>query len=167
MKFLFACLLFMGLSVAGMQARAVEYSLPDIHGQTQSLDQYRGKWVIVNYWATWCATCRKEFPDLIAMHEKFKSKDVVVVGINFEVIEPAALSAFVNEAGIRYPVLRSVPVVKTPLGPVPALPVTYIVNPEGVAVAGEIGLVSQEGLESYLAGQGVEIRPVMGLADGV
>ena len=65
------------------QVRAVDYELPDVDGQMQSLDQYQGKWVIVNYWATWCGTCMKELPDLVAMHENNKDKDIVVVGINF------------------------------------------------------------------------------------
>lgn len=167
MQRIFISLLFMVLAAMGTQARAVDYVLPDINGRMQSMDQYRGKWVIVNYWATWCGTCRKELPDLIALHEKFKSQDVVVVGVNFEVIEAPALAAFVKAAGINYPVWRSAPVKQTPLGSVPALPVTYIVNPEGVTVAGEIGLVSQEGLETYLAGKGVPVSTASGSEDGV
>ncbi|MDQ1362514.1 MAG: hypothetical protein QG652_374 [Pseudomonadota bacterium] len=167
MKRISGFLLFTLLALTGMQARAVDYSLPDIHGRMQSLDQYRGKWVIVNYWATWCVTCRKELPDLIALHEKFRAQDVVVVGINFEVIDTARLTAFVREAGINYQVLRTAPVKQTPLGPVPALPVTYIINPAGEVVAGEIGLVSQAGLEDYLASQGIVARPASVAADGV
>lgn len=70
----------------GVPAHAIDYSLPDLDGRIQSLSQYRGKWVVVNFWATWCGTCRKEFPDLVALHEKYRDKDIVVVGINFETI---------------------------------------------------------------------------------
>ena len=69
-----------------VQARAVEYRLPDLEGRIVSMDQYRGKWLIVNYWATWCGTCLKELPELIAMHEYNGNRDVAVVGINFESI---------------------------------------------------------------------------------
>ncbi|MDH5735606.1 MAG: TlpA family protein disulfide reductase, partial [Gammaproteobacteria bacterium] len=55
------------LLLAGMQAQAVDYRLPDLDGQMQSLEQYRGKWLIVNYWATWCTTCLKELPDLVSL----------------------------------------------------------------------------------------------------
>ena len=68
------------LLFAGMQARAVDYKLPDINGDMQSLDQYKGKWLIVNYWATWCGTCLKELPDLISLHEDHKDGDIAVVG---------------------------------------------------------------------------------------
>ena len=139
--------LLLGLS---LQAGAVDYTLPDLDGQSQSLDQYRGKWVVVNYWATWCGTCKKEMPDLIALHEAHKEGDIVVVGINFEDISEWRLKAFVYEQGLTYPVLRSEPVERTPLGPVPALPTTYIIDPRGKAVAGEVGLVSRQQLEDYI-----------------
>lgn len=132
-------------------AHATGYTLPDLDDRPQSLDQYRGKWVIVNYWATWCGTCRKELPDLIALHEKHRDGDIVVVGINFEEIGRQELKDFVAAQSIPYPVLRSEPVRKTPLGPVPALPTTYIIDPTGKTMAGEIGLVTQQDLEDYIA----------------
>ncbi len=76
--------LLTALLLGGSQpANAIEYTLPDIDGQMQSLDQHRGKWVIVNYWATWCGTCMEELPDLVSMYENNKDKDIVVIGVNF------------------------------------------------------------------------------------
>lgn len=135
------------------QTQALDYALPDLAGQTHSLDQYRGKWVIVNYWATWCGTCRKELPDLKALHDKYQGSDIVVVGINFEAIDAQSLKDFVAAQAIPYPVLRSEPLRETPLGPVPALPTTYILDPNGKPVAGEIGLVSRQAIEAYIAAQ--------------
>jgi thiol-disulfide isomerase/thioredoxin len=133
-----------------LQAKAVDYELPDTNGQVQSLDQYKGKWLIVNYWATWCGTCMKELPELIDFHEN-NDFDAVVVGINFEEIERKDLKDFVDSKTIPYAVLSTVPVKRTPLGPVPALPTTYIIDPEGNVVAGEIGIVTRENLENYIA----------------
>ena len=144
------------LLIISFQLNAVEYQLPDTEGQMQSLDQYQGKWVIVNYWATWCGTCMKELPDLIAMHENNKDRDIVVVGVNFESIGNEQLKAFVTEQSIPYPVLRSEPVRVTALGKVPALPTTYIIDPDGKVVAGEVGLVSRQDLEDYIAGKKAE-----------
>ena len=132
------------------QVRAVDYELPDVDGQMQSLDQYKGKWVVVNYWASWCSTCIKELPDLVSLHEGNKEKDIVVVGINFEAIDNERLKAFVTEKSIPYPVLSSEPIPVTPLGRVPALPTTYIIDPAGKVVAGEIGIVTRENLEAYI-----------------
>ena len=138
------------LLFAGMQVSAVDYKLPDLDGQMQSLEQYKGKWVIVNYWATWCGTCRKELPELISLHEANKDKDIVVVGINFESISPDKLRAFVDDQAIPYPVLLTEPIRVTPLGPVTALPTTYIINPDGKLVAGQVGMVGHQDLEAYI-----------------
>lgn len=133
-----------------MQARAVDYKLPDLNDQMQSLDQYKGKWVVVNYWATWCGTCVKELPDLISLHNDNKAGDIVVVGVNFEMIKTDRLKNFVVQHSIPYAILRTEPVQMTPLGPVPALPATYIVDPNGKVVAGQVGIVTQENLENYI-----------------
>jgi len=138
------------------QVWAVDYELPDVNGQMQSLDQYQGKWVVVNYWATWCGTCMKELPDLVDMHESNKDKDIVVVGVNFESIGNEQLKSFVEKLSIPYPVLRSEPVPVTALGKVPALPTTYIIDPDGNVVAGEVGLVSRQNLEDYIAAKKAE-----------
>lgn len=149
MKKLFAILLL----AAGLPAHAIEYALPDLDGHMQPLSQYHGKWVVVNYWATWCGTCHKELPDLVSLYEKHRDQDIVVVGINFEEIGRKALKDFVAEQGIPYPVLRSKPVRSTPLGPVPALPTTYIIDPTGKPVAGEVGIVTRQNIEAYIATQ--------------
>ena len=139
------------LLFAGMQARALDYKLPDLDGQIQSLEQYRGKWLIVNYWATWCKTCVKELPDLVSTHNENKDNDIVVVGINFESINQDVLRRFVDEHAISYPILLSKPLPATPLGRVFALPTTYIIDPNGKLVAGEVGRVSQQNLLDYIS----------------
>ena len=150
-KILTYCLF--SLLCLSLQTRAVDYELPDLNDQMQSMDKYKGKWVVVNYWATWCGTCKKELPDLISLHEDNKDGDIAVVGINFEMISPDRLKSFVEQYAIPYPILRTQPVPMTPLGPVPALPATYIVDPSGKVVAGEVGIVTQKNLEDYIEGK--------------
>jgi len=142
-------LVFILLVLSSLKVRAVEYQLPDLHGQTQSLNQYQGKWVIVNYWATWCGSCMKELPDLAAIHEQ--NENIAVVGINYEEISNERLKGFVSAYDIPYPVWRSKELAVTPLGRVPALPTTYIIDPEGKVVAAEVGVVTKKNLEDYIA----------------
>ena len=151
--FILVSLLGFGLQVWSLQARAVDYELPDTNGQLQSLDQYKGKWLVVNYWATWCTTCLKELPDLASFHENNKDRDAVVVGVNFEDINMEELSTFIEDKSIPYPILSSKPVPVTPIGKVPALPTTYIINPEGNVVAGDVGIITQQDLEDYITGE--------------
>ena len=141
------------LAICSLPAAAVDYTLLDLHGRPHALDRYLGNWVVVNYWATWCTTCRREIPELVALHENGRAGGVVVIGVNFERIDDDRLEAFVAGHGIGYPVLRDEPVPVTAIGKVPALPTTYIIDPQGRVVAGEVGLVTREQLEDYIAGR--------------
>lgn len=131
-------------------AEPVDYSLPDMSGKTHSLEDYRGKWVIVNYWATWCPPCQEEIPDLVDFHDKHKDSDAVVLGINYEDVSAEQLASFVDSFLISYPVLRSEPVAVTPLGAIPGLPTTYIIAPDGSPVARQVGPVTRKQLEDYI-----------------
>ena len=132
-------------------AEPVDYSLPDLHGKTHSLADYRGKWVIVNYWATWCPPCQEEIPDLVEFHDRHKDGDAVVIGINFEDIGEEQLSSFVESFLISYPILRSEPLAETPLGTIPGLPTTFIIAPDGSPVARQVGPVTGKQLDDYIA----------------
>jgi thiol-disulfide isomerase/thioredoxin len=140
-------LLFAGSAMA----EPVEYSLPDMDGKMHSLADYKGKWVIVNYWATWCPPCQDEIPDLVNFHDSHKDDDAVVLGVNLEDVGEEQLESFVESFLISYPILRSEPLATTPLGPVPGLPTTYIVAPDGSPVARQVGPVTSKQLEDYIA----------------
>ncbi|MCW9025544.1 MAG: TlpA family protein disulfide reductase [Gammaproteobacteria bacterium] len=134
-----------------LTANANEYKLTDLNGKPHSLQQYKGKWLIVNYWATSCSTCVKEIPNLTAFHENIKNQDVIVIGINSEAIELAELKEFVNKKKIPYKILQGETTPVTPVGRVPVLPTTYIIDPGGKTVAGNVGIVPKEYLEKYIA----------------
>ncbi len=147
------------LALAGLaQAEPVDYSLPGLDGKTHSLADYRGKWVIVNYWATWCPPCQEEIPDLVAFHERHRGKDAVVLGVNYEDIGAEQLKDFVDSFMITYPILRADPDPATPLGPIPGLPTTYIIAPDGSPVARQVGPVTGEQLDEYIARKQAELE---------
>jgi thiol-disulfide isomerase/thioredoxin len=131
-------------------ADPVDFTLNDVDGKPRSLSEFRGKWVIVNYWATWCPPCLDEIPDLVEFHEKHKDKDAVVLGINFEEADRENLLEFVDQHFMTYPVLSMDPVPVTPLGPVLGLPTTYIISPQGERVARQEGPITGAAIEAYL-----------------
>lgn len=131
-------------------SESVDFALPDLEGKTHKLSDYRGKWVIVNYWATWCPPCLDEIPDLVDFHDRHKARDAVVIGVNFEEIATDTLTEFVDHMFISYPVLRMEPRPRTELGMVNGLPTTYIVSPEGKLVAYQEGPITAEQLDAFL-----------------
>ncbi|SEC52960.1 Thiol-disulfide isomerase or thioredoxin [Rhodobacter sp. 24-YEA-8] len=103
-----------------------------------SLEDYRGKWVVLNFWATWCAPCRAEMPSLNRL--QLAMPDIAVVPVATGRNEPAAISRFYTEAGITsLPILRDPKSALSSRMGVMALPVTVILNPEGQEVARLIG----------------------------
>lgn len=151
LSLLAATVLLLHLGMARADAPMPEFRLPDITGQSHALSDMRGKWVVVNFWATWCPPCREEIPELIQFHDRHYRKDAVVWGVNLEKIDQAKLAGFVDEQMISYPVMNMGPTRNTPVGPIPGLPTTYLVAPDGRVVARTVGTVTSEMLEKYMA----------------
>jgi thiol-disulfide isomerase/thioredoxin len=127
----------------------------DINGEPLNLNDYRGKWVVVNYWATWCPPCLEEIPELVHFHETHKDNDAVVVGFNMEEKPPKVLSQFVEENMMTYPVVPMTDDM-TLFGNIPGLPTTYLLDPSGKPVAMQVGQVTTEMLESYIDSNGAQ-----------
>jgi thiol-disulfide isomerase/thioredoxin len=138
------------LTAVPLAAEPVDFTLENLDGKPVSLSDFRGKWVIVNYWATWCPPCLEEIPDLVQLYEDNRDT-LVVLGVDFEEVNTEYLREFVDSHFMTYPVVRSEPLPVTPLGPVLGLPTTYIISPEGERVARQEGPVTRESIESYLA----------------
>jgi thiol-disulfide isomerase/thioredoxin len=138
------------LTAAPLAAEPVDFTLDNLDGKPVSLSDFRGKWVIVNYWATWCPPCLDEIPDLVQLYEDNRDT-VMVLGVDFEEVNIEYLREFVDSHMISYPVVRSEPLPATPLGPVLGLPTTYIVSPDGETVARQEGPITREAIETYLA----------------
>lgn len=80
-----------------------EFSLPDLRGNTRSISEWSGRPLIINFWATWCAPCRREMPLLQTLHEERKEDPLEVIGIAIDRLD--AVDAFIAESGITYPIL--------------------------------------------------------------
>lgn len=145
-QILIALILLPALSFAG----GISFSSVDMQGKTHQLSDYKGKWVIVNYWATWCPPCLEEIPELVEFHEKHHKNDAVVLGVNFEEVDKDYLKTFVDEYFITYPILRADPSRTPPFGRLMGLPTTFIVSPEGKLVDTRIGGVTRQWIENII-----------------
>ena len=123
----------------------------DLEGGTHSLADFRGQWVVLNFWAAWCAPCREEMPTLAALQEDLGGEDFAVIALATGRNPPQAITRFMEEAGAtsltRYIDPRNA--IARPMG-VMGLPVTVIINPEGKEIARLIGEADWNG-ESAMA----------------
>ena len=127
----------------------VDFTLPSLSGGKVRITEFRDSWVVLNYWATWCAPCRKEIPDLSALHDA--REDVVVLGLAFEDTEIENFNQFLEEFSPSYQILLvDVYVPPDPFGAPKVLPTTIILNPEGSPVKTFLGPVTREDLESFI-----------------
>ena len=130
---------------------AADLVLLDLNGKQVKVSDFKGKWVIVNYWATWCPPCAVEIPELNTFHNKHKSKDAVVVGVNIEQGELEYVKEFSAEFKITYPILQALDSSSSPYGQIRALPTTFILDKQGKVFKTIIGAVTLERLEKIIS----------------
>lgn len=125
-------------------------SLPDLQGKNQSISQWRGKVLVVNFWATWCEPCRKEIPEFIELQEQFRDQGLLFIGIAVDQKEKVA--AFSKEIGINYPVLtgnmEAMALAEAAGNRQSVLPFTVIIDRSGKVTGTHLGRISQDKLQA-------------------
>ena len=138
------------LFVLPLAATAVDMPLTAVNGSKVNLNQYQGRWLVVNYWATWCPPCIVEMPELQSFHDEHVDKGAMVIGINAENISKQRLVTFLDDYFITYPNFVAGPTQQSELGLIPGLPTTFMVSPEGEVVARQVGPVTREMIEQFI-----------------
>ncbi|MCZ6619005.1 MAG: TlpA disulfide reductase family protein [Gammaproteobacteria bacterium] len=119
-------------------------------GKFSRFSHWEGRWIIVNYWAEWCAPCRKEIPELNRLHAERNSSGVVVLGVNYDALQGDVLLDLVKQMDIRFPVLVDDPRLRWNVEQPSVLPTTLIINPEGELHKVAIGPQTYESLSREL-----------------
>jgi thiol-disulfide isomerase/thioredoxin len=130
-------------------AFSLTWDLEQLDGTKKSIEDYKGQWVIVNFWATWCPPCREEIPELMSFHDNNKGK-AVVLGVNQENLSADDLNKFVDEYFMEYPQFKASPYEKLPVGSIPGLPTTFVISPKGDVVAKQVGQIDEAMLTDFI-----------------
>jgi peroxiredoxin len=127
-------------------------TLPDLAGHAQNVGQWRGKVMVVNFWATWCPPCLTEIPDFAAVSERHADAPVQFVGIGID--SAANIAAFQQEHRVPYPLLvgssETLKVATDLVGTAEALPLTIIVDRDGMIHRVKLGTLNQDELEGTI-----------------
>ena len=129
------------------------FTLTDTAGKKHVLSQYKGKWVIVNYWATWCPPCLEEVPDLVALYDSRKNKDIMLLGVVFDFESTKEVAKYVDDMLMSYPIVLGDDDVIKQIGSAEVLPTTFIYNPNGELVKTKRGKVTKQYLEALISSE--------------
>ncbi len=133
---------------------APDFRLADLDGKPHRLENYRGKVVLLDFWASWCAPCRKELPSIEKFHREYRDKGLVILAINSETQNVAR--SFVKKNGYTFPVVRDAEGTVFDDYAVSSIPVTIVIDRTGRIVAHFVGFGGEEELVSALRSAGIE-----------
>ena len=111
---------------------APKLELNDIEGRALRLSDYKGKIVLLNFWATWCAPCRAEMPDLVKWQREYKGKGLQVIGVTYPPEESAEVREFIKSIKVNYPIALGEEQTKAVFDKGETLPVTVVIDKKGI-----------------------------------
>ncbi|MBI3777323.1 MAG: TlpA family protein disulfide reductase [Gammaproteobacteria bacterium] len=130
----------------------IDFTLPDLDGKKQAFHQWRGKVIVLNFWATWCPPCREEIPLFTALQKKHQDRDLQVVGVAID--NKTAIMVFRQFVNMNYPILigedEGLKLVAQYGNRMGSLPYTVIIDRNGTIVARKLGVLTQVELESLV-----------------
>ena len=139
---------------------APEFTLQDLSGKKVALSNYKGKALLINFWATWCAPCKIETPWLVELRNQYAPQGFEILGISMDDLDrndPEKLSSekreiahFVQQMKMPYPVLIDGDSISQPYGGLDDLPTSLFVDRNGVVVASQLGLTSKDEIEAKI-----------------
>ncbi len=144
---------------------APDFSLFTLDGQKVKLSDYRGKAVLLNFWATWCPPCKVEMPWFVELQKQYGKDGLIILGVAMDDSEPATIAKFAQELGVNYTVLLGTDKVSDDYGDVQYLPTTFFIGRNGAIVDKLTGLLDRKDIEddvqkTLATDAGTPLRPL-------
>ena len=130
---------------------APDFSLPDLSGHSLTLSSYRGKVVLLDFWATWCVPCREEIPHLVELQDKYRDRGLQIIGVSMD-DGPEPVRDFYRQFKMNYPVVMGDAKTGELYGGVLGLPIAFVVGRDGRICAKHIGATDVGAFEKEIAG---------------
>ena len=130
--------------------KAPNFSLKDANGDTVNLVDYRGKVVLVNFWATWCGPCKYEMPWFVEFEQKYKDRDFAVLGVSMDDDGWKSVKPYITEHKINYRVMIGSEVISQQFGDIDSLPTSFILDRQGRIAATHVGLVDKRDYQNEI-----------------
>src|SRR5215469_12756522 len=127
---------------------APDFELTSLDGRKVKLSDYRGKAVLLNFWATWCSPCKVEMPWFVDLQKKYGNNGLVVLGIAMDDSDNSKIAEFASQMGVNYPVLLGTDKVSEQYGNVQFLPTTFYIDREGRIIGKGTGLLGRGEIEA-------------------
>jgi thiol-disulfide isomerase/thioredoxin len=134
-------------SNALMGREAPDFTLQSLDGKTVHLSDFRGKALVLNFWATWCAPCKIEMPWFVELQKKYGPQGLQLVGVAMDDATPREISDFAKEMSVNYPILIGKEAVGQAYGGVPFMPETFYIDRNGKIIVNAFGLKSRSEIE--------------------
>jgi peroxiredoxin len=126
-----------------------DFVLKDQNNAAVKMADYKGKVVLLNFWATWCGPCKIEIPAFVELYDQYKDKGLVIVGVSVD-DSPEQLQAFMKEYRMNYPVLQMTPEVETAYGPFYGYPTSFFIARDGSICIKHLGPATKEQFEKEI-----------------
>jgi thiol-disulfide isomerase/thioredoxin len=135
-----------GKTCDGTDAAKLDFMLNDHNNVPVKMAQYKGKVVILNFWATWCGPCKEEIPAFVELYDRYKDKGLVIVGVSID-DSVEQLRPFMKEWRMQYPVLQMNEAIETAYGPFYGVPTTFFIGRDGTICRKHMGPATKEQFE--------------------
>ena len=134
---------------------APSFAAKDLTGRTISPSDFKGKVVLLNFWATWCPPCREEIPELISLQAQYKDR-LQIIGVSEDDDPPEKVEQFAQKNGMNYPTVMATQAITDAYGGVPALPTNFVIDQQGRVLQRHTGVYP---IDTYVD----EVRALVGL----